>query len=168
MSKENPQLEDGYTKISNDLLEGILKSDNTFLETKVVLAIIRQTYGWGKKSAAISISQFEKITGSDRRNIQKAVLSLAEREAITRQPGAKMKFGQPVYNYQICKNYYGQFNNRTIVKSTIEAIVKSTHNKEIKYNIKKRRNDLVDKLSMDRKKPIVDTTTAKTKYDLPF
>ncbi|WP_272662497.1 replication protein, partial [Providencia sp. PROV111] len=42
-------LEDGYTRIANDLLEAAMSSDLTARQLKVFLAIVRKTYGFSKK-----------------------------------------------------------------------------------------------------------------------
>ncbi|MBE8597878.1 replication protein [Xenorhabdus sp. BG5] len=65
-------VEDGYTRIANELLESIASSDLTARQLKVMLAIIRKTYGFGKKSDRIADSQVAKITGLSRQNVNKA------------------------------------------------------------------------------------------------
>jgi phage replication O-like protein O len=152
VKREGIQLENGFTKIANELLDGLVLSDLTSQEIKIVLAILRRTYGWGKKEDEISVSQFELLTKLDRRNIVKTVRALAERGAITRVCGKKMKYGQPVYKYGISKNYYCQINNRTIGKSTIEPIGKSTTTKERNKILNKGRAKLVDNFTINRLK----------------
>ena len=46
----SPQIEDGYTKIANELLEAISKVNLSSYEFRVIMAIIRKTYGFNKKS----------------------------------------------------------------------------------------------------------------------
>ena len=150
MSKQNPQLEDGFMKVANFLTEGILLSDLTKDELKITLAIMRRTYGYGKKLAPISTSVFQAMTGIDRRNVVRALSVLIERERVGRSTGAKMKYGKPVYNYWIIKKGYCQCDNRTIVNTTTEAIVNATHIKDNKENLKKGRKRLVDKLSIPK------------------
>ena len=57
------QLDDGFTKIANELLEAIMKVNLSSYEFRVVMAIIRKTYGYSKKQDYISLSQLEEITG---------------------------------------------------------------------------------------------------------
>ncbi len=60
-------VEQGFTKIPNTLLSMIpLMAD---AELKVVLALARKTYGWHKESDAISLSQFQKMTGLSRQSV---------------------------------------------------------------------------------------------------
>lgn len=148
MSKQNPQLEDGYTPIANDILEGVMALNLSREELLIVLAIFRQTYGWKRKEAEISLSQFERLTHLDRRNLSRAAKNLLDREIIFRSSGTVMKFGKPVYKYGYNKKHWCPLNTRTGVPMTPEASVSMTHNKTIKTNIKTRRKKLVDNLTM--------------------
>lgn len=148
MSKQNPQLEDGFMKVANFLTDGILLSNLTKHEFLITLAIMRRTYGYSKKMAQISTSVFQAMTGIDRRNVVRALSSLIETGRIGRSAGAKMKYGKPVYNYWIIKKGYCQCDNSTIVNTTTEAIVNTTHIKERNKILKKGRAELVDKLSV--------------------
>lgn len=70
-----PQVEDGYTRIANELLEAISNSHAfpvTLRQLRVVLAVIRKTYGFNKKSDRISDSQLAAETGLSRQNVNKA------------------------------------------------------------------------------------------------
>ena len=55
-----PQLENGYTKIANELLEAIAAIRIPGEAMQVLLVIIRKTYGYCKKKDAISISLFRE------------------------------------------------------------------------------------------------------------
>lgn len=73
----NPQIENGYVKIAGDLFDAIIKIPNLGLGRRQVFDfIIRKTYGWNKKSDAISISQFQQATGLSRRAVIYAIQNL--------------------------------------------------------------------------------------------
>lgn len=55
--------DDGYTRIANELLEAVMSADLTARQLKVVLAIIRKTYGFGKKTDRITNTQIAAMTG---------------------------------------------------------------------------------------------------------
>ena len=59
----SPQIEDGYTKIANELLEAISRVNLSSYEFRIMMAIIRKTYGFNKKTDYISLTQLEKVTG---------------------------------------------------------------------------------------------------------
>ncbi|MDC9607185.1 replication protein [Xenorhabdus griffiniae] len=72
MERKVADVDDGFTRIANELLESIASSDLTARQLKVMLAIIRKTYGFGKKSDRIADSQVAEITGLSRQNVNKA------------------------------------------------------------------------------------------------
>ena len=148
MIKGSPQLENGYTPIANELLEGILLAGLGSAEIKIILVIFRQTYGWSRKEAEISTSFFERLTSLSRRHVVRAIRILLGKGLISRSAGAKMKYGQPVYKYVINKQICCQKDTRTITKRTPEPITKRTPNKTKKTILNNNRAKLVDKLSL--------------------
>ncbi len=57
-----PQLEKGYTKVANEILENIVKINLSAYENRILWSIIRLTYGWNKKSARISLTTLSNLT----------------------------------------------------------------------------------------------------------
>lgn len=55
--------DDGFTRIANELLEAVMSADLTARQLKVILAVIRKTYGFGKKLDRITNTQIAAITG---------------------------------------------------------------------------------------------------------
>lgn len=66
------ELDSGYTKLANELLESLMCCDLTARQFRVMLALIRKTYGFGKKSDRISDSQLAEMTKLSRQNVNKA------------------------------------------------------------------------------------------------
>lgn len=62
----SPQKENGYTPIANEIMEALCSQQITSSAFRVVLCIIRKTYGWQKKQDTISLSQIKKMTQLDR------------------------------------------------------------------------------------------------------
>jgi phage replication O-like protein O len=79
-----PQLEDGRTEVANELANAFAKLYLAPRESRVLWAILRQTYGWHKKTDRISFTQFERLTGMNRRHVADALSSLINRHIITR------------------------------------------------------------------------------------
>lgn len=70
-----PQVEDGYTRIANELFEAVTNSQTcpvTLRQLRVVLAVIRKTYGFQKKADRISDGQLAAETGLTRQNVNQA------------------------------------------------------------------------------------------------
>ena len=55
--------DNGYTRIANELYEAILATNLTMHQLKVVMAVIRKTYGFNKKSDRITNGQISGLTG---------------------------------------------------------------------------------------------------------
>ena len=87
----NPQVEQGFTTIANTLLDALPRARCNVREHIVLISIIRLTYGWNKKTDAISAGQISKATGIDRRNVQHVLAELERRRFITveRQGGRR-------------------------------------------------------------------------------
>ena len=65
----NPQTEDGHTRIANTLFEAAIRAPLSIRQLKVFMAIIRKTYGFGKKMDRISNGQLAEITGIDEAHV---------------------------------------------------------------------------------------------------
>lgn len=73
---KSPQLANGYTPIANELLEHLIAYKFTQNDYKVLLAIIRKTYGYHKKTDAIGNSQLAVMTGLQRTHVARSIRSL--------------------------------------------------------------------------------------------
>lgn len=78
----SPQLENGYIKISNELMDAFSRSFPGFTEGQIVLCVLRKTYGWHKKNDRISISQLVQMTGRSRRMVIYALQNLEAKKMI--------------------------------------------------------------------------------------
>lgn len=80
----NPQKENGFTPIANEIIESLVKIDLLGAEWRVLLFIIRKTYGYQKKQDRISFTQFEKGTGISRQTINKTIKNLVAKGLIVK------------------------------------------------------------------------------------
>ena len=74
--------DDGYTKIANELLEAAMSADLTVRQLKIVLAVIRKTYGFNKKTDRITNTQIAGMTGIHHTHICKAKNELLARNIL--------------------------------------------------------------------------------------
>lgn len=81
----SPQLEKGYTRVANELLDAMCKLHLSGNQWKVFHAIIRKTYGWRKKRDWITATQIAKMTGMYRSHVSSALAVLAIRKVILRE-----------------------------------------------------------------------------------
>lgn len=78
----NPQLENGHTRIANEILEALCRYRIPGEEMQCLLVVIRKTYGFGKKEDEISLSQFAAMTGLKRPNVSRALTSLLSKKIL--------------------------------------------------------------------------------------
>jgi phage replication O-like protein O len=101
----NPQKENGYTPIANELLEAILLYPFTLRQQSIVLALCRMTYGYSKKSDALSGWQIAKMIGIDRSHVSKALDELIKLNVIIKHPVGRYSHGIVVYEISLNKHY---------------------------------------------------------------
>ena len=80
----SPQLENGYINIANELGEAFFKLQLSGNEWRILWVILRQTYGWHKKTDRISITQFQQRTELKRRHVARILKDLVDRYIITK------------------------------------------------------------------------------------
>lgn len=79
----SPQVEEGYTRIANELLDAINKTSLTDNDRRVFFAIIRNTYGYNSCQRDISMGDLSEDTGIMRQHINRSLRSLQSRNMIT-------------------------------------------------------------------------------------
>lgn len=74
----NPQVEDGYTKIANELFQAIYGARFTITQLQIVLCVVRYTYGFNRKTWRLSSSFIASAIGRNQRNIQREINNLID------------------------------------------------------------------------------------------
>jgi phage replication O-like protein O len=77
------QAENGYTRIANELLEAITRYKFNGTQLKIVMAVIRYTYGFSRKDAELSLVYLSKATGVDKRNLRREINVLIADKVLT-------------------------------------------------------------------------------------
>lgn len=139
----NPQIEDGYTKIANELLDAILRSNFSKRHMHIVLLVIRKTYGYNKKSDEISLSQIMAATGMDRANASTSISELISMKVLSKQQG---RYAQAIELNKKYNEWGGLSKQQPVVKTTTEGlskqqitVVKTTTTKETTKDNTKRK-----------------------------
>lgn len=81
----SPQTENGYTKIANEILEQLFLAGINGCEYRILLVVIRKTYGFQKKRDRISISQFQNLTKMNRPQAINTIKSLLEKKILKKE-----------------------------------------------------------------------------------
>lgn len=91
----NPQIEKGYTRIANELLDQVIAKNLNGTQFRLVIAIWRYTYGIkGKKSNKISLRFLSEKTNANKRQVERELSTLINRDIVrvigTSEKGARV------------------------------------------------------------------------------
>lgn len=84
----SPQVENGYTRLANELLEAILNFPFSGAQLKVLLALVRASYGWARKHAPLSRGQIARMCRIRRDRVGVAIRELKSMNIINEEAGA--------------------------------------------------------------------------------
>lgn len=80
----SPQLEDGYTKIANEVLEKLGKLYMRPTQWQILMCIFRRIYGFHKKEDYITNSQLIIDTGLSKQVLSRSIIEMVERNILVR------------------------------------------------------------------------------------
>ena len=109
----NPQKENGFVQIANELFEAIyMQFDFTKRQLRVLSTIIRHTYGWNKKTCTMSLREISAETGIDHRHVSTALQELSEKSVLYVEG-----LSTETRTYKLNKNYdeWGVTKTATVV-----------------------------------------------------
>jgi len=108
------QVENGYTRIAHPILEALALAPFNAAQLKVLLALIRETYGWQQKDAALSYARLEAATGLHRDTVRHALRSLIREGVVIVVREAT--FSEPaVYRLQKDPHRWGRFSTHSVM-----------------------------------------------------
>lgn len=85
----NPQTEDGFLKIANEIAEELARLHLSGNQWRLLWVILRQSYGWNQKEARITVTRFQQKTGLDRRHTVRELNALIRRKIIAKNGNGK-------------------------------------------------------------------------------
>jgi len=86
----NPQLEDGFVKIANELVDVFCSHRLSGEEWQIIWSVFNKTYRWHRKDDWISLSQFVEMTGMQKSNISRALKKLLNKNIIIKSDNKYM------------------------------------------------------------------------------
>ncbi len=122
----NPQKENGYTAIANEIMEALAHYRIPGEQRQVLDVIIRKTYGFNKKMDRISNSQFVSSTGLKKPAVCRAISALVGKNVIK-------KDNRYIPTYQFNKNYktWKVLSKKiTVIKKDIRVLSKKIPTKD--------------------------------------
>lgn len=147
------QLENGYTKIANIILEALARQPLNGTQRRILDVVFRYTYGFNRKEHELSLTFISAATMCDKRQLQRELKELEIKKIIFQSIGAKRiisfnkNYEQWIGESTIGKKDIGEITNgetpnTSIGESTNADIGKST-NQEINYLNKTLKKDIV-------------------------
>lgn len=155
-------LDDGYTRIANELLEAIASADLTARQLKLMLAYVRKTYGFNKKSDRIADEQIAQLTGISRQNVNKAKKELLSMNCLYLD-GSKIGVNKEVSAWRFSKCL--QVSN-FVSKSETQNVSKLETNRVSKLETHKRHSLKTNK-DNNNIPPVVPRAEIATKPEKP-
>jgi len=98
----SPQKENGYTPIAHEILEALAQAKISGYEFRFIIALLRKTYGYGKKEDKITNSQICKIINAPRQRISEAKLKLLAKNIVT-QKRDKISFNKDYDKWKVSR-----------------------------------------------------------------
>lgn len=142
----NPQCENGYTKISNEILEALAKIRINGEASQVLLVILRKTYGFNKKKDKISLSQFVLSTGIKRPNVCRALNKLISMNIIIQIDKDNITIYQFNKDFDVWKPLSKQIPRGKALSKRITPIIQTDNKRYPKrYTQKKKETITKDK-----------------------
>lgn len=147
MSKSSsPQLEDGYTRIANELFDAIISFDFSKREQKIILCVIRKTYGFGKRVDDMTLTQIANATGLHLAHVSCTVSDLSSRNILLKRQGG--------YGFILGINKdYGQWRALPKRQGVTETVSEPYHN-----------GNLTLPKQQPQKKPPKETTNTNSRF----
>lgn len=118
----NPQVENGYIMIATELFEALCNVKLSGNEFRLLLLIIRNTYGYHCKSAPMSLAELSEATGIDKSHISRTLKNLKRLHIIEILPSQGMH--KQIISLQ--KNYelWGNLNVTPVAKDGNTLVAK--------------------------------------------
>ncbi|MEK7138192.1 MAG: replication protein, partial [Patescibacteria group bacterium] len=125
---ESPQLENGYTKIANEILEKLCLLNLSSYQSRLLFAVWRKTYGFNKPDDWIANTQLIALTGLKKGHVSRTKKQLIDRCILVTSTGNKIRFNK----------YWSQWKelpNKVTIKEKLPIQVKKLPIQEPKLPI---------------------------------
>lgn len=117
-------IEDGYTKLANLILEALAASKMNGVQKGICLFVLRRTYSWGKKEDRITLNEFAEATGSSRSYVSTQIKALVEANVILRPEHPSGKTPVYSFNTRVAEWRKGFANVKRLHKCITEGLYK--------------------------------------------
>lgn len=138
----NPQLDDGYTKIANEILDALICFRIPGEQRQCLDFIIRKTYGFNKLEDRISNSQFVRATGLKKGNVSRSIKALVDKNIVIKNDNyntPSYRFNKKYKSWKVLSKKQPVIKSDTVViKSDKKPLSKVMDTKERKKLLQKK------------------------------
>lgn len=120
------QLEDGYTRLANDLLDAVMCSGLPETELCILMAVWRKTYGYSKKLDWISNEQFEEMVDKHHTHCSTAKNNLIRKKVLI-QEGRKVGMNTHISEWETKNNGFCKTLAKVAKKTLAEVAIEPKH-----------------------------------------
>ncbi len=133
----SPQKEDGFTPIANEILNHLVMPGLNGSEFRLILWVVRKTYGFAKKADQISLTQFQKATGMKRSSVVKTLKTLVAKRLLLLEKGGFV-FNKNWETWVVAKRLpRSQKATKVVANRGTKVVANRLHTKERKKELKK-------------------------------
>jgi phage replication O-like protein O len=121
----SPQVENGYTRIANEIMEALARIRIPGEARQVLDVIVRQTYGFNKKVDTISLGQFCLKTGMKKPNCVRAINKALSMNLVIKKDNGSIPL------YSINKNFdaWKPLSKKIMLSKKITSVIKKDNNR---------------------------------------
>jgi phage replication O-like protein O len=154
------KLKPNFTPVPNVIFDEVMRTLAPGA-VKILFAICRYTYGWGKKSDRISLNQLSEMTGMDRANVARSVRQLGHRVIV--RPGDPRTNQASEYRINV------DISDSDLVSKAQQGLVSQQHQASVRPSVKTppiQRKTKERRKSTESDKLIPDSLSTKSKRKL--
>lgn len=117
----SPQAENGHTDIAHEILEKLAQMPLSGAEFRVLMVVLRRTYGWHKSEDMISLTQFQQATGFPRWTVWDAIERLIKKNILVRKTllHSKENLTTPPSIYRFNKDWETWVSPERVVRKSL-------------------------------------------------
>lgn len=141
-----PQLEDGFTRIANEILDVVMKTKFNGTQYKIVMAIWRYTYGFNRKKHEFSLNFLAEATQTHKQQIKKELDRLIEMNVLTVYKEAGFNTSREI-GFNKYYNKWSTENIQSIDKHTVSKLTDTTVSENAYPTVSKLTDSTVSKFA---------------------
>ena len=164
----NPQKENGYTPISNEIMDEVAKLQINATQFRILIVVWRYTYGFSRKEHTLSEGFISNATGIHKKRIGQELLDLIKRKVLTEEVAPSFASTRVISfnkNYQEWTNRDSQSINRQSMKTLTGS---ESIDQTVNENVDRTVNENVDQDKQYLKQILKQKEKGKKEAKLPI